>query len=215
MTGPGRDRPGSASDAAAPADCPVDAGPAATARAAESSALATLVTASAAGDATAFAELYDRTSSRVYGMVLRVLRDRGFAEETTQEVYLQVWRAADTFDAARGSALSWLLTLAHRRAVDRVRSEQSSSDRDAAYEARNHLGTFDEVSEEVTRRFERQSVIDCLDVLTDTQRESVALAYYGGRTYREVAADLGVALPTVKTRIRDGLARLRGCLGVA
>lgn len=176
--------------------------------------LAGLIAEVANGDANAFGVLYDRTSSRVYGMVLRVLRDPGYSEETTQEVYIQAWRTADSFDPARGSAVSWLLTLAHRRAVDRVRSEQASANRHALYETTNIAADFDQVSEEVTRRLEHRSVLDCLGTLTDTQRESVTLAYYGSHTYREVAAQLGVPVPTVKSRIRDGLLRLRGCLGV-
>ncbi|WP_374101148.1 sigma-70 family RNA polymerase sigma factor [Antrihabitans sp. YC2-6] len=180
----------------------------------EAAALDKLLQRTAGGDKGAFAALYDLTSSRVFGMTLRVLRDPGFAEETSQEVYLQVWRTAGSFDPAKGSAQSWLMTLAHRRAVDRVRSEQSNTDREIVYESKNNPGEFDQVTEEVWDRIERRAVLECLDTLTPTQRESVALAYYGGRTYREVAADLGVAVPTIKSRIRDGLIRLRGCLGV-
>ncbi|MFD4183606.1 ECF RNA polymerase sigma factor SigK [Rhodococcus sp. NPDC058514] len=215
VTGPGSTGSGAAPDHnTGGATCPTDSGHAHDSRQAEAAELAALLSRAADGDASSFAELYDRTCVRVYGMVLRVLRDPGFAEETTQEVYLQLWRTADGFDAARGSAVSWLMTLAHRRAVDRVRSEQSHSNREVVYESRNRGSEFDEVAEEVTGRLDRQAVIDCLGALTPVQRESVALAYYGGRTYREVAAQLGVALPTVKTRIRDGLVRLRGCLGV-
>lgn len=147
-------------------------------------------------------------------MVLRVIRDSGFAEETTQEVFLQVWRTADKFDPTKGSAVSWLMVLAQRRAIDRVRTEQSNSDREVTYEVNNHRDEFDQVTEEVWRRIEQQAVLDCLDRLTDAQREAVALAYYGGLSYRETAVSLGVALPTVKSRIRDGLIRLRACLGV-
>lgn len=168
----------------------------------------------AGGDIGSFAEFYDRTCSLVYGTALRVLRDTGFAEETTQEVYLQVWRNAGSFDPARGSALSWLMTLAHARAVDRVRAEQSNTDRHVAYETRNRTGEFDQVTEEVLGRIERRAVQDGLAELTEVQREAVSMAYYGGRTYREVAADLGVALPTIKSRIRDGLIRLRQTLPV-
>ncbi|MCJ0905111.1 sigma-70 family RNA polymerase sigma factor [Rhodococcus sp. ARC_M6] len=194
--------------------CPTENSAARTARVTESRELALILEQVARGDQSAFAEFYDRTSSRVYGMVLRVLRDPGFSEEAVQEVYLQAWSAAEQFDPARGSALAWLLTLAHRRAVDRVRSEQSSSDRQALYDTTNTTPEFDVVSEEVTRRDEHRAITACLDTLTPTQRESVTLAYYGGRTYREVAEDLGVAIPTIKSRIRDGLIRLRGCLGV-
>ncbi|MGF7125126.1 sigma-70 family RNA polymerase sigma factor [Rhodococcus sp. AG1013] len=194
--------------------CPVDNGKLVAARHEESVHLRKLLADIAEGDRAAFADFYDRTGARVYGMVLRVLRDPGFSEETTQEVYLQVWRSAGNFDPERGSPLSWLMTLAHRRAVDRVRSEQSHSDREVVYETANRVDEFDQVTEEVQHRAERQAVLDCLQALTDIQRQSVTLAYYGGRTYREVAAELGVAVPTVKSRIRDGLTRLRGCLGV-
>ena len=175
--------------------------------------LAVLLEKIAAGDAQAFADFYDRTGDRVYGMVLRVLRDPGYSEETTQEVYLQVWRSASNFDPASGSPLSWLITLAHHRAVDRVRSETASTRRDITYGVGQYSSTFDSVSEEAGRRETSAAVIGCLGQLSDVQRESVDLAYYHGLTYREVAERLSVALPTVKSRIRDGLARLRTCLG--
>ncbi len=165
-------------------------------------------------DPTAFAELYDATRSRVFGMVLRVLRDPGYSEETTQEVYLQVWRSADKYDPHQGSALSWIITLAHRRAVDRVRSEQSGADREAHYGSTNVDAAFDSVSEEVAQRDDRRRVNECLGSLTELQRRSVELAYYRGFTYTEVAEELSSPLPTVKSRIRDGLKRLKNCLGV-
>jgi RNA polymerase sigma-70 factor (ECF subfamily) len=168
----------------------------------------------AGGDRAAFADLYDLTCARVHGLVLRVVRDAGYAEEVTQEVYLQVWRNAANYDAARGSVLSWLMTLAHRRAVDRVRSEQAATERANRYGRSNVVAAFDTVAEEVHRRDEHRAVLDCLSSLTTVQREAVAMAYYGGRSYPEVADQLGVALPTVKSRIRDGLIRLRSCLGV-
>ncbi len=168
----------------------------------------------AAGETAAFRDLYARTSARVHGMVLRVLRDPGYSEETTQEIYLQVWHNAGNFDPDKGSALSWLITLAHRRAIDRVRSEQSSTNREGAYGAANWSADFDSVSDEVASREDAREVADCLGTLTEVQRSSVTLAYYGGLTYREVAERLSVALPTVKSRIRDGLGRLKDCLGV-
>jgi RNA polymerase sigma-70 factor (ECF subfamily) len=216
----GREEIDSADDQVRRRDAVGDAGAtrAATARAdrsRESDLLTALLPGIAGGDRAAFADLYDRTSARVYGLVLRVVRDPGYAEEVTQEVYLQVWRGARDFDPNRGTVLAWLLTLAHRRAVDRVRAEQAATDRNDRYESRNLAAAFDTVAEEVSRRDERRSVRNCLDTLTETQRESVALAYYEGRTYPEVAARLGVALPTVKSRIRDGLIRLRRCLEVS
>lgn len=181
----------------------------------EAERLRRLMAAMAAGDQRAFGDLYDATSARVYGMVLRVLRDPGYSEETTQEVFLQIWRSAPNYDPNQGSPLAWMMTLAHRRAVDRVRSEQSGTDREAAYGAISHTPEHDEVLEAVTQRLESDAVVACLDTLTDTQRESVRMAYYSGWTYREVAERLGVAVPTIKSRIRDGLIKLKTCLGVA
>lgn len=166
------------------------------------------------GERDAFADFYARTSPRVYGMVLRVLRDPGYSEETTQEVYLQVWHSAGKFDPKQGSPLSWLITLAHRRAVDRVRSEQSASDREAVYGATSWTSPFDSVAEQVDNRGDTGRVTDCLQTLSEVQQKSVVMAYYGGLTYREVAQRLSVALPTVKSRIRDGLIKLKHCLGV-
>lgn len=167
----------------------------------------------ARGDAEAFAKFYDVTCDRVYGMVIRVLCDRGYSEEVTQEVYLQVWRSAGGYDPELGSAISWLITLAHRRAVDRVRSESASTRRDLAYGLRDLAPDFDDVAETVGTRESVRAVLGCLESLTDVQRESVDLAYYQGLSYREVSERLSVALPTVKSRIRDGLRRLRDCLG--
>ncbi|MGW0181617.1 sigma-70 family RNA polymerase sigma factor [Nocardia sp. NPDC003345] len=164
-------------------------------------------------DAEAFAEFYDRTRSRVFGLVLRVLQDPGFAEETTQEVYLQTWRTAANFDPARGSAVTWLMTLAHRRAVDRVRAEQAHTQREIAYGARILGHEYDEVIEEVERILDHQAVVVGLRTLTETQREAISLAYYDGRTYAEVARQLDIGLPTVKSRIRDGLTRLKKSMG--
>lgn len=167
------------------------------------------------GDQEAFAELYRLTSRRVFGMAKRVLVDSELSEDATQEVYLQVWKAAGKYDPSSGTPLAWLMTIAHRRAVDKVRSEQSTSDREARYGAASHVVDHDEVVEAVTGQIEAEAVVDCLQTLTDTQQESVKLAYYGGLTYREVAEKLHVAVPTIKSRIRDGLLRLKACLGVS
>ena len=169
----------------------------------------------ARGDQAAFATLYDRVGSQVFGLVRRVLRDPSQSEEVTQEVLLEVWRNATRFDAGRGSATAWIMTMAHRRAVDRVRSEQSSRDRDERAGIRDRATRgYDEVVEEVEARLEHEQVRQALDQLTDLQREAVQLAYYGGYTYREVAELLDAPLGTVKTRLRDGLIRLRDTLGV-
>ncbi|WP_247826619.1 ECF RNA polymerase sigma factor SigK [Arthrobacter antioxidans] len=165
-------------------------------------------------DRAAFALFYEQTSKRVYGLARRVLIDPDLSEDATQEVYLQVWNTAERFNPALGSPMAWLMTLAHRRAVDKVRSEQSATDREARYGAATQTVDHDDVVDTVTQRLEAESVVRCLDTLTATQQESVKLAYYGGLTYREVAERLGVAVPTIKSRIRDGLLRLKTCLGV-
>lgn len=165
-------------------------------------------------DSQAFAELYDATRSRVYGMVCRVLRDRGYSEETTQDVYLQVWRTAESYDPASGSALAWLLTLAHRRAVDRVRSEQAAAQRDSRYGAATVERDADNVADAVISGEDRRRVSTCLDGLTDMQRECIELAYYQGMTYVQVSERLSANLATVKSRMRDALRGLRKCLGV-
>lgn len=167
----------------------------------------------ARGDEAAFAVLYDRTSAAVFGLARRVVRDPARAEEVAQEVFLQVWQTATRFDAQRGSGKTWILTLAHRRAVDVVRRDQSSSNREQRYDWRGGPD-FDSVQEEVGTRLEHEQVRRCLQSLTDLQREAVTLAYFGGYTYAEVSTLLEANPATVKTRMRDGLIRLRDCLGV-
>lgn len=169
----------------------------------------------ARGDHDAFEGVYDLVAGQVLGVVRRVLRDPAQSEEVTQEVLVEVWRLASRFDPGRGTAQSWVLTMAHRRAVDRVRSAQASTDRDERVAQRDQQLPYDEVSEQVEARLEAEQVRRCLGSLTDLQRESVRLAYYRGCTYREVSDLLSVPLGTVKTRMRDGLIRLRDCLGVA
>ena len=173
-----------------------------------------LLVAVARGDDASFARLYDLLVPRVFGLARRVLRDPAQAEEMAQEVLVEVWRTANRFDPERGSGLSWVLTIAHRRTVDRVRSEQASADRLHKVGAASAQIPYDEVADQVGTRLERQQVRHCLDGLTELQREAITLAYYGGHTYREVATLLGTALPTVKTRMRDGLIRLRDCLSI-
>jgi RNA polymerase sigma-70 factor (ECF subfamily) len=172
----------------------------------------------ARGDSAAFATVYDLTKARVYGLVTRVVRDPGYSEETTQEVYLEVWRTAAQYDPARGSALAWLLTMAHRRAVDRVRAEQAGSRRESRYGAASAetAGTAaqDPVADSAIAGDERRRVTQCLEGLSDAQRQCIELAYYQGLTYNEVSQRLAANLSTIKSRIRDALRGLRNCLDV-
>ncbi|WP_242883718.1 ECF RNA polymerase sigma factor SigK [Actinomadura litoris] len=174
--------------------------------------LAELLGRVARGDQDAFGQVYERLSGPVYGIALRVVRDPAQAEEVAQDVLVELWRKASHYRPDRGGATAWALTVAHRRAVDRVRSSQA--DRDREERAGAPPREYDEVAEEVGTRLEHQQVRRCMRGLTPTQRESITLAYYGGYTYREVAELLGVGLAAVKSRMRDGLIRLRDCLGV-
>jgi RNA polymerase sigma-70 factor, ECF subfamily len=174
--------------------------------------LGALLVQAARGDQEAYAAVYDAVAGQVLGVVRAVVRDPAQSEEVAQEVLLDVWRSASRFDPDRGSAAAWVMTLAHRRAVDRVRSEQKAAERELRVATASVA--YDEVAEAVEVRLDRERVRRCLGSLTELQRESVTLAYYGGYTYREVAELLGVATGTVKTRMRDGLIRLRDCLGV-
>jgi RNA polymerase sigma-70 factor, ECF subfamily len=169
----------------------------------------------AKGDQRAFEQVFERMAAPVYGIVRRVLRDPAQSEEIAQEVMLEIWRQAARFSVERGSALSWVMTIAHRRAVDRVRAETAASARTARALWQDDRTEYDQVAEQVEVRLEQERVRRCLETLTELQRESVDLASYGGYTYREVGELLGVALGTVKTRLRDGLIRMRDCLGVA
>jgi RNA polymerase sigma-70 factor (ECF subfamily) len=166
----------------------------------------------ARGDHGAFEVVYDRLAGPAYGLICKIVGDAAQAEEVVQEVLLDVWRTAARFDPAKGSAATWVLTIAQRRAVDRVRSAVASGRRElkTALVAPAH----DEVADSVQAALDREQVRRCLDSLSELQRESITLAYYGGHTYRQVARLLGIALGTVKSRIRDGLLRMRDCLGV-
>jgi RNA polymerase sigma-70 factor (ECF subfamily) len=170
------------------------------------------------GDHAAFAELYDATAPLVHGVVLKVVRDPSQTEEVVQEVFVELWRIAPRFDPGRGSVAAWVATIAHRRAVDRVRSEQASRNRVERELSKVEPAT-DVVSETVVEvdhtDFERRRVRRALERLTDMQRQALELAYFGGYTYREVAVLLDVPEGTIKTRIRDGMIRLRDELGAA
>lgn len=176
--------------------------------------LGELLRRSARGDEAAFAVLYDATAARVFGLAVRVVRDPAQAEEVAQESFLEIWRTAARFDASRGSALSWLLTITHRKAVDRVRSAEASSRRDTTYQQTHQPVDHDSTAEAAEASLEARRVRGAMAALTEVQREAVALAFLGGYTHTEVATMLDLPVGTAKTRIRDGMIRLRDALGV-
>jgi RNA polymerase sigma-70 factor (ECF subfamily) len=176
--------------------------------------LGTLLSRAGRGDQSAFAELYDALAPLLHGVVLKVVRDPAQSEEVTQEAFIELWKLAPRYDGSRGSVRSWATTLAHRRAIDRVRSEQSSRNR-TDREAHTRPIQSNDVAEQVVANIDGTRVRKALERLTEIQRQAVELAYFGGHSYREVAVLLGVAEGTIKTRIRDGMIRLRDELGVA
>lgn len=201
---------------ARPVNQPIPFGPGRSGRASHAgrSDLAEVMDKVAHGDKQAFSSLYDALAPMVFGIVVRVVRDRSQSEEVAQEVMIDLWRQAARYRPGQGSVAAWAATIAHRRAVDRVRSAQASADREQAQAAREHQTAFDEVAEQVETRLESEQVRRCMRGLTELQRQAVTLAYYRGLTYREVAEALRTPLPTIKTRMRDGLIRLRDCMGV-
>lgn len=168
----------------------------------------------AQGDEEAFGELYDAVAPTVFGLVRRVLRDQAQSEEVMQEIFLEIWQNAVRFDADRGKAVSWILVIAHRRAVDRVRAAEASRSRDLRQGIREYQESYDDVAEQVEVRMESERVLRALESLTAAQQEAIRMAYYGGYTHTEIATMLDLPVGTVKTRIRDGMIRLRDTLGV-
>ena len=183
-------------------------------RGAEAARLADLVARSSRGHEDAFSELYDLTASRMYGLVLRILRSADHAAEVTQEVFVEVWRQSARYAPDKGSVLAWMSTIAHRRAVDRVRSVSSEVARDEQYAVTTVLREADHVWEDVEQKMDVERVRKGMASLTAIQREAIGLAYFGGYTQTQVASLLKLPLGTVKTRIRDGLIGLRDALGV-
>jgi RNA polymerase sigma-70 factor, ECF subfamily len=169
----------------------------------------------AKGDQAAFGELYDQVAPRVLGLVKRLLIDHSQSEEVTQEIFLEIWQTASRYEASRGGALTWIMTMAHRRAVDRIRASQAGRDRDTKIGIRDLEVEYDHVAETVEVRIEHERVEKAMTRLTELQRQAVSLAYFGGYSHSEVADMLHVPLGTVKTRLRDGMIRLRDEMGVA
>jgi RNA polymerase sigma-70 factor (ECF subfamily) len=183
-------------------------------REAEAAQLADLMARSSRGQEDAFAELYDLTSGRIYAVILRVLRSADHAAEVTQEVYVEVWRQSARYSSGKGSVMGWMTTMAHRRAVDRVRSVSSEVARDVRYAATDHQPDVDQAWDGVEQKLDVERVRKGMASLTAIQREALTLAYFGGYTQSQVAQLLKLPLGTVKTRIRDGLIGLRDAIGV-
>jgi RNA polymerase sigma-70 factor (ECF subfamily) len=176
--------------------------------------LGELLRLAARGDERAFAQLYDAAAARVFGLAVRIVRDPAQAEEVAQESFLEIWRTSARFDPVRGSAIAWMLTITHRKAVDRVRSAEASTRRESTYHQQNQPVAHDATAEAAQASLEARRVRGALAALTEVQREAVELAYFGGYTHTEVARMLDLPVGTAKTRIRDGLIRLRDTMGV-
>ncbi len=163
-----------------------------------------------AGDTAALAEVNRRFAPLVFGMCRRVLNDDGLAEDVAQEVFLYLWQSPDRFDASRGSLRSWLAMLAHRRSVDRVRAETRRSRAEHRCEPSSPVAG--EADDFLTLNWLSGKVRDALDHLPAEQRQAVVLAYYGDRSYREVAAELNIPEGTAKSRLRLALGKLNELL---
>lgn len=168
----------------------------------------------AEGDHQAFRELYELLAPRVHGLIRRTLVDDGQSQEVTQDVFLEVWRSASRFDASRGSAVSWIMMTAHGRAVDRVRSSQTSRDRDRRIGLRDREVHFDPVSEAGEVSIESARVTAAMGRLTAIQRDALTMTYFDGLSGPELAARLQIPASTLKSRLRDALIRLRDELGI-
>ena len=160
-------------------------------------------------DPVAFASLYDAVASRAFGLSVRVLRDRNLAEDATQEAFIDIWLNASRFDPTKSSGRTWILTIVHRRAIDRVRSVEASARRDERYFEPTRSGDCDSTSDGAQQRIDAEVVRSALLLLTPSQRGAIELAYFGGLTHTEVASALNVPLGTAKSQIRVGLNRLR------
>ena len=171
----------------------------------------TLIVRVAAGDGDAFAEFYDRWSGRLFALIVRILVDRAQSEEVLQEVFLEIWRSAASFSPSRGSARAWVVTMARRRAIDRVRSSQAARDREEQW--RDYMPDVDLTVQAVEDSLAGEDVRRALDAVGEPQRSTLVMAYFTGLTHTEIARRTGVPLGTVKTRIRNGIARLRKEMG--
>jgi RNA polymerase sigma factor (sigma-70 family) len=187
----------------------------------KSHALRELLSRTGLGDRAAFAELYRRTSAHLFGVVLRINRDRGQAEDVLQEVYVNVWRAAGGFDAAKAQPLTWLTSIARNRAIDSLRRQQAQPrlQTQGGSETDEDNDVYDQVADDnagplelLSRAADARALGACMETLTAAQRQSMALAFYDGLSHAEVAQQLRQPLGTVKSWVRRGLLALKSCL---
>jgi RNA polymerase sigma-70 factor (ECF subfamily) len=172
-----------------------------------------LLTAVGRGDRSSFSLLYDRMAPRVFGLVRKLIIDSAQAEEVTQEIFLEVWQNAARFDELKGGAVGWIMTMTHRRTVDRIRASQAAHDRDLRIGVRDFQDTAD-IADAIETIVESERVKAAMARLTSLQRQAITLAYFGGLSHTEISAHLQVPVGTIKTRLRDGLIRLRDEMGV-
>ena len=170
-----------------------------------------LLTAIAAHDEAALAQLYDRYRAILFGLLMRILNNREEAEDVLQEVFLQVWRKAQDFDESRGRPFTWLVTLARSRGIDRLRT-LAARERVAEAGAREPSDEISDAAADAFKSEQRGLVSDALAKLPDEQKRPIMLAYFEGLTQSEIATNLGAPLGTVKTRMRTGMIRLRELL---
>jgi RNA polymerase sigma-70 factor (ECF subfamily) len=181
-------------------------------RDADTDQLQSWLSATAAGDRQAFEHLYHSTSAKLFGVVLRILRERGEAEEVLQDVYLTVWRKASHYDARQARPTTWLAMIARHRAIDRLRADRpgrAAVSIDFAAELPDQDGSATALAE---RASDDRQLRDCLGELSREQRTAIRVAFFEGCTYEELARRCATPLGTIKSWIRRGLVRLRDCM---
>ncbi|WP_231443732.1 sigma-70 family RNA polymerase sigma factor [Brevibacterium zhoupengii] len=161
------------------------------------------------GDRAAFEELFVAQSRILMAVILRIVRSQSLAEEVLQECFTEVWTRCTGFDPARGTGRAWLITLCRRRAIDCVRSVQAQQDRDLADGLRSSAGMGEQVEQTVIDKSESDRTVTALKILPKEQAQPIVMAFYQGLTHAQISERLKVPLGTIKSRIRDGMKKLR------